>query len=176
MLLMPSLFSCFLTGNQTLEFTHATTTQFYDPRKGNWSEAVLSAMGIPLPLMPEIVPPGTVRGPLRRKVADEAGLDPVNVIAPATHDTGSAVAAVPAGAGDDWAYLSSGTWSLMGVEIREPIINDAALRFNMTTEGGVEGTFRFLKNISGLWMIQECRRSWAREGHQLSYDEIIPIL
>jgi len=170
LLLMPSLFSYFLTGNQTVEFTHATTTQFYDPRKGGWSEAVLAAMEIPRDILPEIVPPGTVLGPLRKKVADEAGLDEVNVIAPATHDTGSAVAAVPTGAGDDWAYLSSGTWSLMGIEVREPIINDAALRFNMTNEGGVEGTFRFLKNISGLWMVQECRRSWAREGHALSYD------
>jgi len=172
MLLMPSLFNYFLTGNQTVEFTHATTTQFYDPSRGAWSEAVLSAMEIPLQLMPEIVAPGTVLGPLRRKVAQEAGLGAVNVIAPATHDTGSAVAAVPAGAGDDWAYLSSGTWSLMGVEVREPILADEALRFNMTNEGGVEGTFRFLKNISGLWMVQECRRSWAREGTALSYDEM----
>jgi rhamnulokinase len=175
MLLMPSIFSYFLTGCPAVEFTHATTTQFYDPRKATWSEAVLSAMDIPLQIMPEIVAPGTVLGPLRRKVAEEAGLGPVNVIAPATHDTGSAVAAVPAGAGDDWAYLSSGTWSLMGVEIREPIISDAALRFNMTNEGGVEGTFRFLKNISGLWMIQECRRIWAREGQEFSYEEITQL-
>jgi len=172
MLLMPCIFNYFLTGRQVAEFTHATTTQFYDPRKGKWSEAVLSAMEIPLQIMPEIVPPGTVLGPLRQKVIAEAGLGPVAVIAPACHDTGSAVAAVPAGAGDDWAYLSSGTWSLMGVEICEPIINDEALRFNMTNEGGVEGTFRFLKNISGLWMVQECRRIWSREGHKFSYDEI----
>lgn len=172
MLLMPGIFNYFLTGRQVAEFTHATTTQFYDPRKGAWSEAVLSAMEIPLQIMPEIVAPGTVLGSLRRKVADEAGLGPVNVIAPACHDTGSAVAAVPAEAGDNWAYLSSGTWSLMGIEIPEPIINDEALRFNMTNEGGVEGTFRFLKNISGLWMVQECRRRWAREGDTLSYDEI----
>jgi len=172
MLLMPNIFTCFLTGNQAVEFTHATTTQMFDPRKGRWSEAVLEAMEIPRALMPEIVRPETVLGPLRRKIADEAGLGEVSVIASATHDTAAAVAAVPASGGDDWAYLSSGTWSLMGVELPAPIINDVALRFNVTNEGGVGGTFRFLKNISGLWMVQECRRRWARGGEELSYDQL----
>lgn len=171
LLLMPSIFSYFLTGQQAVEFTHATTTQLYDPRKDAWSEPVLEAMEIPKHIMPEVVKPGTVIGGLRAKLAEEAGLDPVDVIAPATHDTGSAVAAVPAD-GDDWAYLSSGTWSLMGIEVREPIINDEALNFNITNEGGVAGTFRFLKNISGLWMLQECRRIWAREGRDYSYDRL----
>jgi len=172
MLTMPAIFNYFLTGRQSVEFTHATTTQLYDPRLGGWSKEILAAFEIPERIMPEIVAPGTVIGPLRRKIAEEAGLGEVDVIAPACHDTGSAVAAVPAREGDGWAYLSSGTWSLMGIEVREPIINDEALRFNLTNEGGVEGTFRFLKNISGLWIIQECRRVWARQGDEYSYDEI----
>lgn len=172
LLLMPGIFNYFLTGRQVAEFSHATTTQMYDPRRGGWSDAILAAMDIPPEIMPEIVPPGTVIGPLRDRIADEAGLGPVDVIAPACHDTGSAVAAVPATGGDDWAYLSSGTWSLMGVEIREPIINEEALQYNITNEGGVDGTFRFLKNISGLWMVQECRRIWAREGDEFSYDDL----
>ena len=172
LLLMPGLFNYFLTGRQVAEFTHVTTTQMYDPRAGDWSDAVLSAMEIPAAIMPEIIQPASIVGPLRGKIAGDAGLAPVQVIAPACHDTGSAVAAVPARPDDDWAYLSSGTWSLMGIEIREPIINDEALRFNVTNEGGVDGTFRFLKNISGLWMVQECRRGWAREGAALSYDQL----
>jgi len=171
-LLMPNIFTYFLTGHPVVEFTHATTTQLYNPRTGGWSGRILEALEIPRAILPEIVAPGTVIGALRRRVADEAGLGDVQVIAPACHDTGSAVAAVPAQGGDDWAYLSSGTWSLMGIEVREPIINAAALAFNVTNEGGVAGTFRFLKNISGLWMVQECRRSWAREGRRYSYEDL----
>ncbi|MCX8038468.1 MAG: rhamnulokinase [Candidatus Sumerlaeia bacterium] len=175
LLLMPSLFNYFLTGVANAEFTHATTTQVYDPREGKWSEAILTAMGIPRAIFPEIVAPGTILGPLRQRIADDAGLDPVCVIAPATHDTASAVAAVPAAPGDDWAYLSSGTWSLMGIETPEPIINQAALCDNLTNEGGVGRTFRFLKNISGLWMVQECRRRWAKEGREYSYDDLTAL-
>ncbi len=175
LLLMPSLFNYFFTGVANAEFTHATTTQLYDPREGKWSEAILAAMEIPRAIFPEIVAPGTILGPLRPRIADEAGLDPVRVIAPATHDTASAVAAVPAAPGDDWAYLSSGTWSLMGIETPEPIINNTVLRENLTNEGGVGRTFRFLKNISGLWMVQECRRRWAKEGHEYSYDDLTQL-
>lgn len=172
LLLMPGIFNYFLTGNPVAEFTHATTTQMYDPRKGGWSQDVIEALCLPGEILPEVVPSGSVVGPLRARLADDAGLAPVDVIAPACHDTGAAVAAVPAEGGDDWAYLSSGTWSLMGVELRKPIINDEALQLNVTNEGGVDGTFRFLKNISGLWMVQECRRIWAREGNEYSYDEL----
>jgi rhamnulokinase len=172
LLLMPGIFNYFLTGIQVAEFTHATTTQMYDPNKGEWSIDIVSAMEIPSRILPDIIQPGTVIGRLRDKVAEEAGLGMAQVIAPACHDTGSAVAAVPAEKGDNWAYLSSGTWSLMGVELNEPIINDESLRFNVTNEGGVGGTFRFLKNISGLWMVQECRRIWARQGDERSYEQL----
>src|SRR5437016_5177341 len=118
-----------------------------------------------------MVPPGTVLGPLRATVASETGVSPVPVVAPASHDTGSAVAAVPA-QGQSWAYLSSGTWSLMGVELDGPLINDNALQYNFTNEGGVGGTIRFLKNIMGLWIVQECRRAWERGGKNYGYDEL----
>jgi rhamnulokinase len=174
-ILMPNIFTYFLTGNPAVEFTHATTTQLYNPRTRRWSERLLDALGIRRDIMPDVIQPGTVIGPLRRRIAEEAGLGEVDVIAPACHDTGSAVAAVPASGGEDWAYLSSGTWSLMGIELREPIINDEALRFNVTNEGGVAGTFRFLKNISGLWMVQECRRVWAREGEKYTYEQLTQL-
>jgi rhamnulokinase len=117
------------------------------------------------------VPPGSVLGPLLDTAASEAGVRPVPVVAPASHDTGSAVAAVPA-EGDDWAFLSSGTWSLLGAEVREPIINDQTLKLNFTNEGGVWGTIRLLKNISGMWLLEECRREWARQGSSLGYAEL----
>ena len=122
---------------------------------------------------PDIVPSGTLLGPLRDDVAAECGAGKIPVIAPATHDTASAVAAAPVEAGrDDWCYISSGTWSLMGVEIPEPIINDKSLKYNYTNEGGVGGTIRFLKNIAGLWPVQECRRFWKRGGHDHTYAEL----
>ncbi len=170
-LMMPDLFNFWLTGRKVCEFTDATTTQFYDPRKGTWSKLLFKKLGLPFHILPEIVPPGTVLGPLLPSVAEEVGLRKVPVIAPACHDTGSAVAAVPA-RGEDWAYISSGTWSLMGTEITEPIINAQSLAYNFTNEGGVCGTFRFLKNIMGLWLVQECRRTWARAGEEFSYEEL----
>ena len=117
------------------------------------------------------MPPGTVLGPLLPSVAEEAGCAPVPVIAPASHDTGSAVVAVPAAA-PDFVYISSGTWALQGVEVRAPIINEATLQHNFTNEGGAGGTYRLLKNIVGLWLVQECRREWQRQGADLSYDEL----
>jgi len=124
--------------------------------------------------MPEIVPPGTILGKLSPSIAEEVGLGQVNVVAPACHDTGSAVAAVPA-EGDDWAYLSSGTWSLIGIEVKEPIINEQSLQFNFTNEGGVGGTYRFLRNVAGLWLVQECRRIWERSGQSLSYQQLVNL-
>jgi rhamnulokinase len=112
-----------------------------------------------------------VLGPLRPSVASETGAMPVPVIAPATHDTGSAIAAVPA-SGDSWAYISSGTWSLMGVELPGPLISEKVQQYNFTNEGGVAGTIRFLKNIMGLWIVQECRRAWERAGKTYSYEEL----
>lgn len=167
LLMMPDLFNYWFTGRKCNEFTDATTTQAYDPRKGTWAKDLLGRLGIPDRIFGEIVPAGTVLGNVTSSVKEEIGGD-VKVIAPATHDTGSAVAAVPASGGKGWAFLSSGTWSLMGMEVDAPIINDLSTRYNFTNEGGVGGTFRFLKNIMGLWLVQECRRTWERGG--ISYD------
>lgn len=175
LLMMPDLFNFWLTGVKACEFSDATTTQFYDPRQKDWARPLLERLGLPTHILQPIVQPGTVLGALRADIADETGLNAgVMVIAPACHDTGSAVAAVPA-TGQDFAYISSGTWSLMGVETREAVINQDSLIFNFTNEGGVCGTFRLLKNIMGLWLVQECRRTWAQEGQELSYAEIADL-
>jgi rhamnulokinase len=116
-----------------------------------------------------------VLGPVLSSVRDEIGIGPVEMIAPATHDTGSAVAAVPATGGGGWAFLSSGTWSLMGMEVDAPIINEQSRQYNFTNEGGVNGTFRFLKNIMGLWLVQECRRTWQRAGKEYGYGELTEL-
>src|SRR5262245_20764959 len=161
LLFMPDLFHFFFTGIKVNEFTDASTSQMYDPAHKGWAYDLVKAFGLPERILGSLVPPGTVLGPLRAAVAAETGVNPVPVIAPASHDTGSAVAAVP-GRGESWAYLSSGTWSLMGVELPGSLINEQALRYNFTNEGGVGGTIRFLKNIMGLWLVQECRRAWDR--------------
>ena len=174
-LTMPDLFNYWLTGRQVCEFSNATTTQCYDPRRGDWARSLLERLSIPSHIFPEFVPPGTIVGELLPAVADEVGLGGLPVIAPACHDTGCAVAAVPAVSGD-FVYISSGTWSLMGAELLEPVINEQSLAFNFTNEGGVGGTFRFLRNITGLWLLQECRRTWARAaaptGEEFSYDDL----
>ncbi len=182
-LTMPDLFNYWLTGRQVCEFSNATTTQCYDPRlsppreggaRGGWAIPLLERLDIPTHIFPEIVPPGTVLGELLPSVIEDVnvdGLSSLPVIAPACHDTGCAVAAVPA-TGSDFGYISSGTWSLVGAELPEPVINAQSLAFNLTNEGGVGGTFRFLKNIMGLWLVQESRRTWARQGEQLSYDDL----
>ncbi len=176
MLMMPDLFSYFLCGNRASEFTITTTTQFYDLKHKRWARGLLQRLGIPTKMLQKIVPPGTIIGNLEKNILPEQR-QKVPVIAPASHDTASAVAAVPAGREDQpgkWAYLSSGTWSLLGIEIQEPIVNELALKFNFTNEGGVAGTCRFLKNIAGLWLIQECRRVWSREQkRELGFPELI---
>jgi len=168
---MSDLFNFWLTGRKANEFTIATTTQCYDPGTGDWARDMLKKMGIPSHIFGQIVPPGTVLDTLRPSVAEETGCQLIPIIAPATHDTGSAVAAVPV-AGNDYIYLSSGTWSLMGVEVTEPVITEQSLAHNITNEGGVNGTFRLLKNTMGLWLVQECRREWARAGKMYSYDNL----
>ena len=173
-LMIPDLFNFWLTGRKVCEFTDATTTQFYDPRRQQWSTEICTALGLRSDILPEIVQPGTQLDTLRSSVAAETGLPEIPVIAPACHDTGSAVAAVPA-AGERWAYISSGTWSLMGIEVPEPIVTEQALALNFTNEGGVEHTFRFLKNIMGLWLVQECRRTWAQAGNELSYSQMVQL-
>jgi rhamnulokinase len=175
LLMMPDLFNYWLTGEKVSEFTIATTTQFYDSLKGAWADELLGRLGLPTRIMPRVIPPATVIAPRLPAPADHAGLANTRVVAPACHDTGSAVAAVPARA-DHYAYISSGTWSLMGVVTPAPVITDVTRDLNFTNEGGVGGTIRLLKNITGLWLVQECRRAWARAGDELSYDAITTLV
>lgn len=170
----PDLLNYWLSGRKACEFTMATTTQCYDPRRCEWSQPLLQALGIPSHIFPEVVQPGTVLGTVLSEISEETGCGQVPVIAPACHDTGSAVAAVPAEA-PHFAWISSGTWSIMGAEASDPIVNAQSLKYNFTNEGGVNGTWRFSKNIMGLWLVQECRRTWARGGEELSYAEITQL-
>jgi rhamnulokinase len=166
------LFTYFLCGEIFAEYSLASTSQFMDMRTGQWSKAVLDGLSLPSDIMPRIIDPGTVVGRLTDEVAGELGCGRIPVIAIGSHDTASAVAAVPASGKANWAYLSSGTWSLMGVEIPEAIVDDKTFKYEFTNEGGVEKTIRLLKNIMGLWPVQECRRQWQSEGADLSYGEI----
>jgi len=170
LLFMPDLISYFLTGRKTTEATIASTSQLIDPRTRTWSPELLAALGVNPGLFHDPVPPGTVIGSLLPALAKETGLPEIPVVAAASHDTASAVAAVPA-RGDDWAYISSGTWSLMGLEIPAPLITPRTLQRNFTNEGGMQGRIRFLKNVTGLWLIQQCRKTWSAE-RPLSYDEL----
>ncbi len=171
-LMMADLFNFFFTGVKVSEFTLATTSQVYNPVDGNWSRELLEKLGIPSSIVPDITAPGTVVGKLLPKIVEEANLSStLPVIASACHDTASAVAAVPA-EGGNWAYLSCGTWSLLGIEIPKPIINDKVLEYNLTNEGGVNGTFRLLKNITGLWLLQQCKKNWEKEGNSFSYSRL----
>ncbi len=172
LLFMPDLFHYFFTGIKANEFTDASTSQMLDPHTGSWALDLLAKFGLPTKMMGTIVKPGSVLGPLRPAIASETGLNPAPIIAPATHDTAAAVAAVPAGSNSNWAYISSGTWSLMGAEIDKPLVNEQAHQYNFTNEGGFGGTTRFLKNIMGLWLVQQCRRTWQREGKEYDYGEL----
>ena len=173
-LMMPDLFHWLLCGSQVVEFTNATTSQCLDPRTRTWAHDLLRTFDIPTGVFPEVVPPGTNLGKLRGDVAERSRLPRLNVVAPATHDTGAAVAAIPTELGGTakWAYISSGTWSLMGLELPQATLGHRALELNVTNEGGIDGTFRLLKNIMGLWLVQECRRSFERSGKSLSYGEL----
>jgi rhamnulokinase len=172
LLTIPDLFHYWLSGRQANELTNATTTQCFDPGSGEWAWTLLDGLGIPRRIFGEVVPPGTVLGPLRPALAAELGWRGVPVVAPASHDTGSAVAAAPL-QGSGAIYLSSGTWSLMGVELDAPIVDARSLACNFTNEGGVGGTFRLLKNIMGLWLVQECRRTWASQGDDFTYAQLM---
>ena len=173
-LMIPDLFHWLLAGQKVNERTNATTTQFFNPQTQSWATDVLGAFGIPEKIFRETTLPGANLGRLRNDVAATTNLPHADVIVPGTHDTASAVLAVPAqpSSTPDWCYISSGTWSLMGVEIPHPIINDQCLDLNFTNEGGVGGTVRLLKNIAGLWLIQECRRIWSLEGREYSWEEM----
>ena len=171
LLLIPDLFAYWLTGAQRAEYTEVSTTQMLDPRTGDWAFDLLSRTGIPQSILPEIIEPGQVYGYLSDDICGELGCPKVPVIAVCTHDTGSAVAAVPT-QDEDFIYISCGTWSLFGTELPTPLITEETRRFNLTNEGGYGRTARMLKNIMGLWLIQESRRQWIREGHEVSYADL----
>ena len=174
LLFMPDLFNYFLTGTFAAERTIASTSQFYDPAKKQFATDMLRKLGINGSFLPGLIDPGVELGGLLPYVADRCGVsEDLKVFTTGSHDTASAVASVPAEEGENWCYISSGTWSLMGVELREPVINEASLAANFTNEVGVDGTVRFLKNIPGLWVLQECRRAWAKEGTEYSYAELM---
>jgi rhamnulokinase len=175
LLMMPDLFNYWLTGRRVCEYTDATTSQCFDPRRGSWAYPLLEKLNLPTHIFPAIVQPGTELGYLLPDVADEAGVSRnISVIAPGCHDTASAVAAVPMaeGAERSSAYISSGTWSLVGVETGEPVINAQSLAYNFTNEGGVDNTIRLLKNVTGMWPVQESRRIWAQAGEEISYADL----
>lgn len=174
LLFMPDLLSHRLTGLRRSEHSIASTSQAYDAATGQWDTDLLERLGLPTRILPDVAPAGSVVGPLQPALADATGLGSVPVIAPACHDTGSAVAAVPA-EGERWAYISSGTWSLLGAELPAPIRTPQALAYNFTNEGGVGGTIRFLTNVAGLWLVQECHRTWADRGDDRSFDELTAL-
>ena len=174
MLFIPDLFHYWMTGIKVNEYTDASTSQMIQPGSRTWASDLIRTFGIPEKILGTLVQPGTVLGPLRTSAAASAGCASIPVIAPATHDTAAAVAAVPA-VGESWAYISSGTWSLMGIETKTPLTDDRALNVNFTNEGGVGGTIRLLKNIMGLWLVQECRRAWERGGVTYDYAALMKM-
>lgn len=176
-LMMPDLFHWHLTGCSSNEFTNATTTQCFDSRAGSWAVNLLDRFELPTHIFPDVCAPGTDLGPVRTKVVESLGLAAhVRVILPGTHDTASAVLAVPSAedvqSHPNWCYISSGTWSLMGVELPQPIISSRCRELNFTNEGGVGNTVRLLRNIAGLWLVQECRRFWELQGHRLNWAQL----
>ena len=177
LLMMPDFFHWLLSGSQVVEFTNATTSQALNATERDWAWDLLRKLEIPTHLFPQLVTPGTKLGPLREDVARLTGLPRIDVVAPPTHDTAAAVVATPTEhtGKANWAYISSGTWSLIGVEVQEAILTPEALAQNVTNEGGVDGTYRLLKNVMGLWLVQECRRSFERQGKSLDYAELTQL-
>ena len=171
LLLTPDLFNYFLTGEKKAEYTMATTTQLLDARNKVWSDRIMDALKLPKKIFPEIVPSGTVIGTLSDKICDELGIKPAKVVSVASHDTQSAVVSVPTQE-DDFLFISCGTWSLFGTELKEPVIGEKSLANNVSNEGGHAGTTTLLKNIIGLWLAQESRRQWIREGQEYGFGEL----
>ncbi len=172
-LMMPDLLHYWLTGRAAAEFTNATTSQCFDPRARDWARPLLSSLNLPTGIFPAAVSPGTVLERLLPSVGEESGAGRVPVVAIATHDTGSAVAGAPLAR--DCLWISSGTWSIVGVEVHAPVLAPEALALGFGNEGGVAGTFRLCRNVAGLWLVQECRRSFARDGDRLSYDDLTAL-
>ena len=177
LLFTPDFLHWAMCGVKRAEFTIASTSQFVHPLKRNWSLPLLKKLGLPTHFLPKIVPPGTTLGKFRKSLADRTGLAGVKVVAPPSHDTASAVAGVPtADTGKaNWSYISSGTWSLMGVEVQKAVLTPRALELNMTNEGGIDGTYRLLKNIMGLWLVQQCKRSFDAAGRKYDYAELAAL-
>lgn len=169
--MIPDVINCFLTGKRVTEYTNATTSQMLNAQTGDWDYDLLNRLSLPGHLLAEVVPSGAELGPLRPELAAELGIGAARVVAPATHDTGSAVAGAPLKKG--WAFISSGTWSLAGVERDDVLINDEVARHNFTNEGGAFGTIRFLKNVMGLWILESCRKEWQRRGVTSDYDGLL---
>jgi rhamnulokinase len=176
-LMIPDLFNYWLTGRKVCEYTDASTSQCYDSRQKRWATPLLEKLNLPTHIFPYVIQPGMEIGPLLPEIVEETGAGSVPVIAPGSHDTASAVAAVPVAesAETSFAYISSGTWSLVGVETHTPAITPPSLAYNFTNEGGVQNTIRLLKNVMGLWLVQECRRTWAQQGQEHSYAELTDL-
>ncbi len=174
LLLIPDLFHFWLSGVATSEYTNATTTQFLDPRARAWATELLERLGLPAKVLPELVRPATPLGPLLPEVAERTRLRRAVVVVPATHDTASAVAAVPFRRRGS-VYISAGTWSLVGMELDSPLITDESFAANLTNEGGLDGTVRLLKNVNGMWLVHECQRAWANEGNALDFEELVGL-
>ncbi len=176
LLFIADLMHYLLTGSALVESSLASTSQMIDPRNGSWANSIVEAAGLPTHMLGEIVPAATNLGSLRNELSVELGVrDSLAVIAPAAHDTGSAVAAVPADGKTDWCYISNGTWSPLGAELHDPVLTDKACTASFTNEGGVAGTIRFLKNITGLWLVQQCRRDFAESGSVFDYDALTEL-
>ena len=174
MLLMPDLIAYFLTGRKSGEYTVSSTGQLVDANTRDWSKEILETMDFPKKIFSPIQQSGSITGNLSSDLCQDIGLPPVPVIAVAGHDTASAVVAVPA-TEDNFAYLSSGTWSLLGVEVPKPVINEKALKWNFTNEGGFNGTYRLLRNVMGLWIVQECKRQWDSEGYVSEFGQLVEL-
>lgn len=174
LLFMPDFLHWAMCGAKRAEFTIASTSQFVHPLRRDWSLPLLKKLGLPAHFLPKIVKPGTALGKFRKSLAERTGLTNVKVVTPPSHDTASAVAGVPTAhtGKTNWAYLSSGTWSLMGVEVKQPVLTPRALELNMTNEGGIDGTYRLLKNIMGLWLVQQCKRSFDAAGRKYDYAQL----
>jgi len=172
LLLTPDLLTYFLTGEKACEFTMATTTGLYHPIKQAWNKPLMERLGIPASLFLEPVHPGTIIGPLTSEVCEELDAPPIVAVAVGSHDTESAVAAVPVPGGSGFAYIVCGTWSLLGTELAEPIVTAEAMAYDFSNEGGIGGTYQLLKNIMGLWILQECKREWDELGETASFSEL----